>query len=137
MNNNEIYKKLDQIERTIAFLKKQLKNDQDNSPLSKAVRTITGGKSTTEQVKDALEVLVETPQPLSWKQCSFCLFFALLNHNELGEDIDYWFNLQLGKHNYKERTKFIEQIRENINCNYKSSTEFNERINNYLNSKVK
>ena len=137
MNTNDIIKKLDQMERTITYLKKQLKGEQDTSPLSRAIRTITGGKSTSEEVKNAFQTLIDTPQALSFKQCSFCLFFAMLNHNQLGEDINYWFDLELGKHKYNQRTKFIEQMREIINCNYKCSTEFNQRINSYLSSKEK
>ena len=72
------------MEKTIAYLKKQLKGEQELTPLSRAVKIITGGKSTSVEVKNALQTLIETPQPLSFKQCSFCLFFAMLNHNELG-----------------------------------------------------
>lgn len=140
MDNTNILKTIEQIEKQLAYLKKQLKGTptQDQSPLSKAIKTITGGHSTTEEVKGALQTLIDTPQPLSPKQLTFCLFFAMLNHNELGEDINYFFDLELGKHNYKERTKLIEQVRENINTNYtKCSTQFNQRINNYLISKEK
>ena len=137
MNTQQIFKQIEQIEKQLAYLKKQLKNEQDSSPLSRAIKIVTGGHSSSQQVKDALQTLVNTPQALSPKQLTFCLFFALLNHNQLGEDINYWFDLELGKHKYTERTKLIEQVKENINMNYKCSTEFNERINNYLTSKEK
>lgn len=95
MNTTDIVKQIEQIEKQLKYLKSQLKNDQPQelTPVSRAVKIITGGKSSTEEVKSSLQILVDSPQPLSFKQCAFCIFFAFMNHNELGEDIDYFFDL--------------------------------------------
>lgn len=135
MTNNQILKRLHQIEETTNCLIQHFRHNTDLNPLQQAVATVTGGHSTDDEVKQALQTLVDSPQPLSFKQCAFCLFFAMLNHNALGEDINYWFDLQLGKRKYSERTDFIGQIQFIINSNYKSKPQFKEKLNNYLNSK--
>ena len=70
MKNYEIVKKLEEMEKTIAYLKKQLKNSDDVqlSPLQAAVRVITTAKSTNDEIKTALNTLVQTAQQLSFKQ---------------------------------------------------------------------
>lgn len=135
MNTQDIIKKLDEMEKTIGYLKKQIKGEMDLNPVQKAVKVITASKSTSAQVKDALDTLANSPSTLSYKQVSFCLFFALMNHQQLGEDINYWFDLQLGKHKYNQRSEFIDLVLETINTSYKSTGDFNLKINNYLNSK--
>ena len=111
MADKNILKKLEEIEKQVKSLINQLKNEneqtQELSPIQFAVKTVTCSKSTNQQVKDALQILVESPEPLSVKQVAFCIFFASLNKKDLGEDIDYWVSIELGKHKYSERDSFI------------------------------
>ena len=139
MTQEQIYKKLEEIEKQVKYLKNQLKNNdqQELGPVQKAVKTVTCSKSTVEQVKDALQVLVESPQGMSVKQATFVLYFAFLNKNELGDDINYWFDIQIGKHKYTERTSFIEEMQSIIKSNYKTNATFSQKLCGYLDSKKK
>ena len=137
MTNDQIYKNLENIEKQVKYLMNQLRENKEMSPTQRAIATITGSKSTSEHVRAALDVLYNSPEPLSYKQVAFCVFFAMLNHSELGEDIDSWVRIELGKHKYNERTSFIEQVQQTIEANYKSSIQFKTKLFNYLESKKK
>ena len=130
-------KRLEEIEKTVKSMIAELKGGQIQmlNPVQKAVKDITTCKSTRDEVKSALEVLCGTPEVLSVKQTAFCLYFALLNKSELGEDIDCWLGIQIGKHKKSERDYFIQQVWNVIDNNYKSQGDFKERLKNYLNSK--
>lgn len=137
MTEQEIVKKLEDVEKQVKYLINQLKNNKEMSPTQKAIKVVTGSKSTTQQVKAALQTLVQSPTPLSVKQVSFITYFAFLNKTELGDDIEYWFSIQLGKHRYNERTSFIEQMQEIIKNNYKNNMQFSNRLITYLEGKKK
>lgn len=137
MNNYEMIKKLEGIQKEVKYLINQLKNnnDQQMSPTQQAVKSITCSKSTAEDVKKGLETLCSTPDSLSAKQVAFVLYFAFLNKNQLGDDIDNWFGIQVGKHKYSQRTRFIEQIQSIIAQNYKNNSSFTGRLQTYLEGK--
>lgn len=139
MNNTEMIKKLEDIQKQVKYLINQLKNNsqQEMNPTQKAVKSITCSKSTTEQVKQGLETLCNTPDSLSAKQVAFVLYFAFLNKNQLGDDIDNWFSVQIGKHKYSQRTDFIEQVQDIIAQNYKNNSSFTSKLQSYLEGKKK
>ena len=139
MNDYEMIKKLEDIQKQVKYLINQLKNNSQKqmNPTQKAVKAITCSKSTTEDVKNGLDVLCNTPDPLSAKQVAYVLYFAFLNKNQLGDDIDSWFGIQIGKHKYSQRTNFIEQIQSIIAQNYKNNDSFTGRLQNYLEGKKK
>lgn len=137
MTEQEIVKKLEDVEKQVKYLIGQLKNNKEMSPTQKAIKVITGSKSTNEQVKNALQTLVQSPDSLSVKQTTFVLYFAFLNKTELGDDIEYWFSIQLGKHKYNERTSFLEQMQDIVRLNYKTNVEFSSKLVSYLEHKKK
>lgn len=136
---NDTLKRLEEIQKQVKSLINQLKNNQQQemSPTQKAIKVITGSKSTNEQVKNALQTLVQSPDSLSVKQTTFVLYFAFLNKTELGDDIEYWFGIELGKHKYNERNSFIEQMQDIIRENYKTNVEFSSKLVSYLEHKKK
>ena len=135
MTQKEMITKLEQMEDTIRSMIAQLKGNKELNPTQQAVRNITSSKSNREKVKESLNLLCETPEQLSVKQVAFVVFFALLNRGELGEDIDYWFSIQIGKHKYSDRDNFLQQVWNVINTNYNAKGDFKERLKNYINSK--
>ncbi len=138
MNNAEIVKKLEEIDKTVRYLVSQLKKNEEPkemSPIQKAVRIATCSKSTEEEVKEALQTLIETPQTLSIKQAAFVLYFSMLNRQSLGEDINYFFDIELGKHNYRDRESFIQGVGRVIENDYKGSADFKVKVANYLETK--
>lgn len=137
MNNAEMIKKLEDIDKQVKYLINQLKNNSQEqmSPTQKAVKTITCSKSNNEQVKQGLDVLCNTPDSLSAKQVAFVLYFAFLNKNQLGDDIDNWFGVEVGKHKYSQRTSFIEQVQDILAKNYKNNSFFTSKLQDYLEGK--
>ena len=137
MTNDQIFKKLEEIDKQVRYLMNQLKENKEMTPTQKAIKVITGIKSTNEQVKNALQTLVQSPDSLSAKQTTFVLYFAFLNKTELGDDIEYWFGIELGKHKYNERTSFLEQMQDIVRLNYKTNVEFSSKLISYLEHKKK
>lgn len=140
MTEQEIIKRLEEMNKNINYLIKEIKGNQTQnmSPLQTAVRTITGSKSSVEDVKQALQFLCQSPEPLSVKQVAFCAFYSLLNKKDyVGEDVDRWINIELGKHKFNERTDFIQQVQQVIEDNYKAGGNFKQKIKGYLDSKKK
>ena len=136
MNNNDIIKQIEQIEKQLKYLKGQFKSNQPEqmSPSQKAIKVITASKSTVEQVKESLQVLIETPQTLSVKQTAFIIYFGLLNKPEVGQDIDYFIKIELGKRKYDQRTSFIAEIQDVLDKNYNNNRQFKLKLLNYLES---
>lgn len=136
MNNNDIIKQIEQIEKQLKYLKGQFKSNQPEqmSPSQKAIKVITASKSTVEQVKESLQVLIETPQTLSVKQTAFIIYFSLLNKPEVGQDIDYFIKIELGKRKYDQRTSFIAEIQDVLDKNYNNNRQFKLKLLNYLES---
>ena len=137
MTEKEMITKLEQMEDTIRSMIAQLRGNKELSPIQAAVRDITSSKSTRDKVKESLNLLCETPEQLSIKQTAFVVFFALLNRSELGEDIDYWFSIQIGKHKRSDRDSFLQQVWNVIDSNYNAKGDFKQRLKNYINSKKK
>lgn len=142
MNQKEILKKLEEIEKTVKTMIAELKGNQKQQaamgPLQIAVKTITSSSSSTEDIKQALQFLCQSPEPLSVKQVAFCTFYSLLNKTDaIGEDVDRWLNIQIGKHKYNERTDFIQKVQDIIEENYNARGNFKQKIKGYLDSKKK
>ncbi len=137
----QLMEKLDQvinaINKTPPKSTKKAQTQKELNPIQQAVKNATNSKATREEFLKALETIYTSPEQLSNKQVAFVLFFGMLNHKDLGEDVNYWFDLQLGKRKYNQRTDATEEIRNIIQQSYKGDAKFKQKIDNYLVSKEK
>lgn len=137
MTEQQIIKKLEDLQKQINSLLVELKGKKELGPIQQAVKDATNSKATSSEFVQALETLYKSPEQLSNKQVAFVLYFGMLNHKDLGEDIDYWLSLELGKRKYNQRTEAIEDIRRIIDQNYKGNDSFKQRLDEYLVAKEK
>lgn len=102
--------------------KKTKKKEQTElSPFQKAVKTATAKNSSDEDVKTALTLFTDSTQQLTPSQVAFCLYFLSINKPQLGEDVNYWLSIEIGKHKYNERSDFIQKVVGTLEQKYSSN----------------
>ena len=135
---NIIIQKLDQILNAIGKSPtkqtKKVEQPKELTPFQAAVKIATSKNSSDEQVKQALNTFVESPEILTPSQFAFCLYFLSLNKAHLGEDINYFAGIEVGKHKYSQRDKFIEAVQTTLEEKYKNNRELVAKLEDYLDS---
>ena len=141
MNTQDIYKKLDQIEKQVKYLKSQLKSNtkqtEELSPVQKAIKTITSKTASEQQVKDSLNVIVQSSQQLTPSQSAFALYFLALNRQNLSDDINWFFSIEVGKRKYNQRDNYLDAIKNVLDDKYTSNQTLTDKLKEYLESMKK
>ena len=134
MDKKQVIKKLEEIQKQVNYLIKQMKGfeQEDVSPFSQAVKIATAKNSTDEEVKKALEVFGQSPQALTVNQAAFVLFFLALNKPTLSEEVNWFFGLEVGKHKYNQRDSFIDAIGKVLEDKYSSNMTLVNGLKMYL-----
>lgn len=138
---NELMEKLDQvinaINKTPTKSTKKAQTQKESTPFQQAVKIATSKNSSDEQVKQALNTFVESPDILTPSQFAFCLYFLSLNKPHLGEDINWFVGIQIGKHKFSQRDKFVEQVQATLKEKYKNNNNLVNKLIEYLDTKKK
>lgn len=136
MNNNQIIKKLQEMNKTINGLIKELKGNSTAqlSPFQRAVKVATSKNSTDDQVKEALNVFVESAEQLTVNQFAFVVYFLALNKQHLSQDINWFIGIELGKHKYNQRDSFIDGVVKVLEQKYKTNQTISDGLKVYLNN---
>lgn len=137
MNNTEILKKLEEIERTVKFLIKELKGNAvpaQLSPFQRAVKVATSKNSSDDEVKDALKVFVDSAEQMTVNQFAFVCYFLAMNKQHLSDDVNWFVGIELGKHKYDQRDTFIDEVTKVIDEKYRSNQSISSGLKVYLNN---
>lgn len=133
---NELMYKLDQVLKALGKspnkTTKKVEQPKELTPFQSSVKIATSKNSSDEQVKQALNTFVESPEILTPSQFAFCLYFLSLNKAHLGEDINWFVSIEIGKHKYSQRDKFVEQVQSTLEQKYKNNRNLVAKLEDYL-----
>ena len=133
MQNKQILKELNKIQKTVGDLIKQINYSQKPlSPFQSAVKKATSKNSSDQDVKDALNVFVESAEQLTVNQFSFVVFFLAVNKQHLSDDVNWFVGIELGKHRYNQRDTFIDSVIKVLSEKYKSNSSVVNSLTVYL-----
>lgn len=131
-----IIEKLDQILKALGKTPtkqtKKVEQPKELTPFQAAVKVATSKNSSDEQVKQALNTFVESPEILTPSQFAFCLYFLSLNKAHLGEDINWMVSIEVGKHKYNQRDQFLEAVQSTLEQKYKNNRDLVAKLEDYL-----
>lgn len=133
---SELMDKLDQVLKALGKTPtkptKKVEQPKELTPFQAAVKVATSKNSSDEQVKQALNTFVESPEILTPSQFAFCLYFLSLNKAHLGEDINWMVSIQVGKHKYSQRDHFLEAVQSTLEQKYKNNRDLVAKLEDYL-----
>ena len=137
----QLMEKLDQvinaINKTSTKSTKKVEQPKELTPFQAAVKVATSKNSSDEEVKQALNTFVESPEILTPSQFAFCVYFLALNKTNLGEDINWFIGIQIGKHKFSQRDKFVGQVQATLKEKYKNNNNLVSKLIEYLDTKKK
>ena len=135
MEQKDLVRELNKIQRQLNDLIKQLNYSQkEMSPFQLAVKTATSKNSSDAEVKDALNVFVESAEQLTVNQFAFVVYFLALNKQHLSQDVNWFVGIELGKHKYNQRDNFIDGVVKVLGEKYKSNQSISDGLKVYLNN---
>lgn len=133
MQNKEILKELNKIQKQVSDLIKQINYSQKPlSPFQAAVKTATSKTSSDQDVRDALNVFVESAEQMTVNQFSFVVFFLAVNKQHLSDDVNWFVGIELGKRKYSQRDTFIDSVIKVLSEKYKSNSSVVNSLTVYL-----
>ena len=137
MNQKEMLKSLEEIEKTVKQMIAELRGSQTLTPFQLAIRTVTSKNSTDQQVKDALKLFIQSPEQLTAKQFAFAVFYLAVNKYHLSDDINYFIDIEIGKRKYSQRDNYIDEVVGVLENKYKSNQTLVSSLKIYLSSMKK